>query len=157
MVGDEAACRAAFAVLQERMSQLHLARLEISTPAAETATAWQALVPRFRALRESLTSEGVTGTFVLDAYEAAAEVCLRAGDMGEYLKCQARQACVFQLTRASVADTPYHSHSNAWWRSCTRLHLLQAAVPPDTRSSWHWRCSISHALEEALPTKWLLH
>ncbi len=53
----------------------------------------QALVPRFRALRESLTSmssDGVSGDLVLAAYEAAAEACLRAGDAGEFLKCQAR-------------------------------------------------------------------
>ena len=57
---------------------------------ASHVVARQPLVSRFRALRESLTSEGVSGALALRAYEASAEACLRAGDAGEYLKCQQR-------------------------------------------------------------------
>ena len=63
--------------------------VEAAAPAGGS-NPWQALVPRFRALRESLTSEGVSGALALAAYEAAAEACLRADDAGEYLKCQCR-------------------------------------------------------------------
>jgi hypothetical protein len=99
-VGDEAACRVAFAALQTRMAELLAAEAQeaLQEPAPPPAAAagaaannpWQPLVFRFRALRESLTSEGVGGALALRAYEASAEACLRAGDVGEYLKCQQR-------------------------------------------------------------------
>ena len=90
MVGDEAACRLALVALQERVEQLLLAELSLEAAPSGSASPWAALVPRFRALRESLTSEGVAGELALRAYEAAADVCLRAGDLAEFLKCQQR-------------------------------------------------------------------
>jgi len=87
MIGDEAACARAFAALEARVQAL---RLEELSSGGEQAAGWAALVPRFRALRESLTSEAVTGSLPLAAYLLAAEACLRAGDAGEYLKCQQR-------------------------------------------------------------------
>ena len=116
MVGDEAACRRAFADLRDRVSQLHLAELDLAAErnhasgASAPSNPWQALVPRFRALRESLTSEGVAGALVVEAYEAAAEACLRAGDLGEYLKCQAR---VGGCSLACLTPPLTRCHSNA--------------------------------------------
>eukprot|EP00899_Mesostigma_viride_P010057 jgi/Mesvir1/19052/Mv12814-RA.1 len=50
---------------------------------------WAALVPKFRMLREALLSLGVgADAFTMKVYETAADVCLHAGDLGEYLKCQ---------------------------------------------------------------------
>lgn len=82
MVGDEAACLAAFTRMEAEALALRAS--------GAGAAAWEPLVPRFRSLRESLTSEGVTGALALQAYEASADVCLAAGDSGEYLKCQQR-------------------------------------------------------------------
>ncbi len=74
-----------------------------ASPLRLTALALRAqpLVFRFRALRESLTSEGVGGALTLRAYEAAAEVCAAAGDTGEFLKCQ--QRLLAQLYPAAAA------------------------------------------------------
>ena len=82
MVGDEAACRAAFAKLEAQAASLRAS--------GAAAGAWEPLVPRYRSLRESLTSERVTGELALRAYEASADACLAAGDGGEFLKCQQR-------------------------------------------------------------------
>ena len=47
---------------------------------------WRDLVPRFRALRESLLSHGTVDAFIAAAFQASARACLRAGDFGEFLK-----------------------------------------------------------------------
>jgi len=81
LVGDLDACHRAYDDLKTRVT-LHLAE----TPAAPQA-AWQDMVPRFRALRESIVHLGVDGVFSRQAYELAADTCWRAKDWGEYLKC----------------------------------------------------------------------
>ena len=114
MVGDEAACRRAFASLEARCDALRLEELAVGAP-AQAAGGWAALVPRFRALRESLTSEGVEGALPLAAYVLAAEVCLRAGDLSEYLKCQARPR-VHSAVRGAHAEAATTCAGAAAWR-----------------------------------------
>ena len=74
------------------MSQRLLSSRRVPTAARVRAVTHpattQTLVPRFRALRETLTASGVGGPLAVRAYEAAAEACLRAGDDAEFLKCQ---------------------------------------------------------------------
>lgn len=48
---------------------------------------WQDLVPLCRSLRETLTSLHEMSDFTRRVYEAGADVCSRAGDWGEALKC----------------------------------------------------------------------
>lgn len=47
---------------------------------------WEDLVPRFRALRESLLSNSAPLPFFTEALEASSDACLRAGSFAEFLK-----------------------------------------------------------------------
>ena len=69
---------------------------------------WRDLVPRFRALRESLLSHGTLDAFVAAAFEASADACLRAGDFGEFLK--AVQHLNLTIYPALVADDQAGAH-----------------------------------------------
>ena len=67
-----------------------------------SAQDWAALVPRFRALRESLLSLGADGSLVSAALEASADACARAGDWAEFLK--AAQQLVLSVYPALAAQ-----------------------------------------------------
>lgn len=88
MVGDEQACRRELGALQAACVQLSFEQLSMSEASAKLA--WADLVPRFRALRESLTSEHLDGPICLEAYSLAADCCAFAADKGELLKCLLR-------------------------------------------------------------------
>ena len=126
MVGDKAACHKAFVALSARVEALRLSQLGVGERAGgEAAAEWQALVPRFRALRESLTSEGVDGELPLSAYLLAAEACLRAGDVGEYLKCQQR------LLTELFPDAAARGEPHARWSELAACAVLYFAVAVD--------------------------
>lgn len=98
LVGDAEACERELASLQQLCAALRLGGLSVrdgdDAAAAFSVAAWAALVPRYRWLRESLTSERLLATpLALRAYEASAEACLRAGDHGELLNCLLRLTC----------------------------------------------------------------
>lgn len=126
MIGDAEACRRAFVSLSARVEALRLSQLGLGERAgAEAVAEWQALVPRFRALRESLTSEAVGGELPLSAYLLAAEACLRAGDVGEYLKCQ--QRLLSELLPAAAARGEPHPR----WSELAACGVLYFAVAVD--------------------------
>jgi len=60
----------------------------LGAPRKEVTDKWQSLVRRARSLRETLVSLHEMSPFTRDAYEMSADICLRAGDWGEFLKCQ---------------------------------------------------------------------
>ncbi|KAL4435478.1 hypothetical protein ABPG77_006240 [Micractinium sp. CCAP 211/92] len=104
LVGDLAACQAAFGRLQQRVLELSLAQhaaLEAGDQDGAAADAWRDLVPRCRALRETLTSLRELSHFTREVYECAADVCARAGDLGEALK--ALQVLVHHIYPALAA------------------------------------------------------
>ena len=47
---------------------------------------WEDVVPRFRALRESLLSNSAQLPFFTAVLEASSDACLHAGNFAEYLK-----------------------------------------------------------------------
>ena len=61
------------------------ARQKQAIAGCAAAGEWAALVPRLRALRESLTSHRAAASFVR-AFELSADAALRAGDHAEWLK-----------------------------------------------------------------------
>ena len=63
---------------------------------------WEDLVPRFRALRESLLSNNAPLPLSVAALEASSEACLRAGNFAEFLK--AAQQLVHVCYPALAAD-----------------------------------------------------
>lgn len=148
-VGDEAACRTAFAALQARVAELSAA--DCAVLPAGAANPWQALVPRFRALRESLTSEGVGGALALSAYECAAEACLRADDAGEYLKCQCRLLQeLYPQQQAPPARWAEFAACGVLYWACAgaaagpaELTAALRTTPPHLLRTPHVRCALS--------------
>ena len=64
-------------------------------PRMQGPISWEDLVPRFRALRESLLSNNAPLPLSVAALEASSEACLRAGNFAEFLKAaQQAGACV---------------------------------------------------------------
>ena len=63
---------------------------------------WEDLVPRFRALRESLLSNSAPLPLSVAALEASSDACLRAGNFAEFLK--AAQQLVLVSYPALAAD-----------------------------------------------------
>lgn len=90
--------------LQHRVLQLELQEQALEGGASTSPSDWLELVARCRALRETLTSLHELSQFSRQCYELAADVCLRAGDFPEALKC------LGQLNRtifpALVAQSP---------------------------------------------------
>ncbi|KAI3425162.1 hypothetical protein D9Q98_008933 [Chlorella vulgaris] len=87
LVGDLTACVAAFQRLEQRVLELSLEQQAcIGEPTASSVDAWRDLVPRCRALRETLTSLRELSHFSRQVYECTADVCSRAGDWPEALK-----------------------------------------------------------------------
>ncbi|KAL4856964.1 hypothetical protein ACK3TF_002662 [Chlorella vulgaris] len=87
LVGDLTACVAAFQRLEQRVLELSLEQQAcIGEPTASAVDAWRDLVPRCRALRETLTSLRELSHFSRQVYECTADVCSRAGDWPEALK-----------------------------------------------------------------------
>ncbi|EFN53701.1 hypothetical protein CHLNCDRAFT_136526 [Chlorella variabilis] len=87
LVGDILQCHAAFDRLQQRVLELSLERQAcIDETAGSSVDAWRDLVPRCRALRETLTSLRQLSHFTREVYECAADVCARAQDWPEALK-----------------------------------------------------------------------
>eukprot|EP00976_Prorocentrum_cordatum_P044185 894147-Prorocentrum_minimum.AAC.4 len=93
LCGDLANCHRVFGDLKQsvesamQFDQSHPAEF-LGGPRKEVANKWQSLVRRARSLRETLVSLHEMSPFTLDAYEMSADICLRASDWGEFLKCQ---------------------------------------------------------------------
>jgi len=81
LVGNITDCQIFFRELKHRVEDLIA---EDQKPSAQT---FQAFVPKFRSLRETLVHLDEKGQLCLDAYELSADVCWRAGDWAEFLKC----------------------------------------------------------------------
>lgn len=92
LVGDKAACVQAWATLRPQALAM-LAEAQLSrgadcwSPSSKQAEAWDALVRKFRSLRESLVSEHVVDGFTAEVYELGADVCGHARNNPELLKC----------------------------------------------------------------------
>jgi hypothetical protein len=114
MVGDLAACRRALDELSACVEALRLKQALSLTDegALGQEQAWKRLVPRFRALRESLTRDGDDHALTLAAYELAGEACLRAGDLPEALK--AVQRLVRELYPLAAARSSAASIQKRW-------------------------------------------
>lgn len=75
-----------------------------------------------------------SAVLAVEAYEASAEACLRAGDHGEFLKCQARQPAVTLRFCSNVRQPCAHKELQAAGLALPLMNRNRAwKIAPSTR------------------------